>query len=141
MSVVVKEYAGLASEIHSDVEIASSLHERGAAQAFPCDAIWDTGATASVISDRVALRLGLTAVNYVFIETANGVCEVPSYIIDIRLPDGHAIERINATGTELESCDALIGMDVITQGDFLITNAPNTRFEFRIPSKGVPPLD
>jgi predicted aspartyl protease len=106
-----------------------------------CDAIWDTGATASVISDRIAQLLGLTAVNYVYIETANGVCEVPSYIIDIRLPGGHMIEHISATGTELESCDALIGMDIITLGDFLITNAPNTHFEFRIPSRGLPPLE
>ena len=141
MSVIVKEYCGIASEICGEVEISSSLPERGTKRSFHCNAIWDTGATASGISDTVARRLGLSAVNYVFIETANGKCEVPSYIIDIRLPGGHTIERINATGMDLESCDALIGMDIITLGDFLVTNAPNTRFEFRVPSRGVLPLD
>ena len=41
---------------------------------------------------------------------------------------------------ELNGFDVLIGMDIITLGDMLITNAPNTKFEFRLPSKGAPSL-
>lgn len=51
-----------------------------------------------------------------------------------------SVVRIKAMGINLNVCDALVGMDVITQGDLLITNAPNTRFEFRLPSKGAPSL-
>ena len=41
---------------------------------------------------------------------------------------------------DLQICDALIGMDIISLGDMLVTNAPNTKFEFRLPSKGAPTL-
>ena len=79
-------------------------------------------------------------INHATVETANGKCEVPIYMIDMMLPGGIYVIRIKAMGINLNVCDALVGMDVITQGDLLITNAPNTRFEFRLPSKGAPSL-
>ena len=33
-----------------------------------------------------------------------------------------------------------IRTDIISLGDMLVTNAPNTKFEFRLPSKGAPTL-
>ena len=61
-------------------------------------------------------------------------------MVDFLLPAGNSVKRIQVMGTNLNICDALIGMDIITLGDMLITNAPNTRFEFRLPSKGAPSL-
>ena len=66
-----------------------------------------------------------------------GVC--PRWF-DVMLPNKVMVKGIRATESDLQICDALIGMDIITLGDMLITNAPNTRFEFRLPSKGAPSL-
>jgi hypothetical protein len=58
----------------------------------------------------------------------------PTYLIGIRL-DRTIITDLRATLAELEGADVLIGMDVITLGDFAVTNENGTTtFSFRIPS-------
>ena len=140
MSVFSKTYGEKISEIRSDVVISSSFAEPGDKGGASCCALWDTGANASAISNKVAQKLGLVAIDHASVETANGKCEVPIYMVDFLLPAGNSVKRIQVMGTNLNICDALIGMDIITLGDMLITNAPNTRFEFRLPSKGAPSL-
>lgn len=140
MSVFAKIYDGKASEIRSDIWVASSFAEDADSESVKCSAIWDTGANGTSINISIAERLGLTAVSHVSVETANGKCDAPIYLIDVFLPNGRSVKRIEAMGTNLNICDALIGMDIITLGDMLITNAPNTKFEFRLPSRGAPSL-
>ena len=140
MSTYSRTYIHRISEIRSEVGISSSFDDADNPKRISFCALWDTGANVSAISNRVANKLGLTPINHAMVETANGKCEVPIYMIDMMLPGGIHVVRIKAMGINLNVCDALVGMDVITQGDLLITNAPNTRFEFRLPSKGAPPL-
>ena len=140
MSAFSQTYKGRSSEIRSSIGIASSLQDQKEAARRQFTAIWDTGANATSISNRVAKSLALVAIDHVSVETANGKCDAPIYLIDVILPNGHSVKCIEAMGTNLNVCDALIGMDIITQGDMLITNAPNTRFEFRLPSRGAPSL-
>ena len=140
MSVFAKTYDGKASEIRSEIGVASSFATDVESESIKCSAIWDTGANGTSINARIAERLGLTAISHVSVETANGKCEAPIYLIDVLLPNGRSVKHIEAMGTNLSICDALIGMDIITLGDMLITNAPNTKFEFRLPSKGAPSL-
>ena len=141
MSVFSKAFSGKSSVIRSEIGVASSLAEEEAGSSqVQCSAIWDTGANGTTISLKVAERLGLVAISHVTVETANGKCDAPIYLIDVVLPNGCSVKRIEAMGTNLNICDALIGMDIMTRGDVLITNAPNTRFEFRLPSKGAPSL-
>ncbi len=105
-----------------------------------CSALWDTGANATVVSERVATALGLAPVGMVTVHTANGPYDTPIYAIDVMLPNNVMVKGIRATEADLQICDALIGMDIISLGDMLVTNAPNTKFEFRLPSKGAPTL-
>ena len=140
MSVFSKTYAGRISEIRSDVVISSSFSDADGSDGASCTALWDTGANASAISNKVAQKLGLVAIDHASVETANGKCEAPIYLVDFTLPERNRVKRIKVMGTNLNICDALIGMDIITLGDLLVTNAPNTRFEFRLPSKGAPSL-
>ena len=75
-------------------------------------ALWDTGSTMTVISDELASKLNLEPVGEMMAETAGG-----------KLGPG---------------IDILIGMDIITLGDFVITNYNNkTVFSFRFPSSEV----
>ena len=140
MSTFSKSYESRISEIRSDVGIVSSFDETDDSNRPMFGALWDTGANMSAISSHVAQTLNLAPISYVSMETANGRCEVPLYIIDLMLPGGNSVKRVKVIGINMDVCDALIGMDVITMGDFLLTNAPNTKFEFRIPSIGAPPL-
>lgn len=100
-------------------------------------AIWDTGATGSAITKKIVQQLGLIPTGMSQVHTANGTVAQKTYTIDIRLPNNVMIQEIIATEVDALSggCDALIGMDIITLGDFSITNHNNnTCMSFRFPS-------
>lgn len=61
-------------------------------------------------------------------------CEV--YLVNLYLLNGVAFSEIHVTKAErLGDADILIGMSVITCGDFAVTNFKGrTKFSFRIPS-------
>ena len=101
-------------------------------------ALWDTCATNSVITDRVAKALGLVAVGKMTVNGVNGAAVVPYYIVDIILPGGIAATRIVSEGKSAGDWDVLIGMDIIMHGDFSVSNFNGTTtFSFRVPSRAV----
>lgn len=99
-------------------------------------AIWDTGATNTVISENLARELELTPVGMATVSTAGGVFEVNKYVLGLKLPNHLNIETVLVTAGNLgPNTDFLIGMDIITLGDFSITNVGGkTTFSFRFPS-------
>lgn len=98
-------------------------------------AIWDTGATKSCIAKRIVDELNLIAVGRTSIGTANGITDANTYLVDIGLPNGVTVKNILVTCADLGDDDVLIGMDIITKGDFSITNYKGkTMFSFRTPS-------
>lgn len=101
-------------------------------------ALWDTGATHSAISERLAAQMQLPTEDFVDVYTAVGILQVPVYSLRVVFPNQLVFDEIEAvefTGTETEDCDLIIGMDIITQGDFSITNMDGrTVFSFRVPS-------
>ncbi len=101
--------------------------------------IWDTGATNSCISKKLASKLELQSIQRASVQGVHGTEEVNVYFITIILPNENI--RINVPVTECDelSCDGsvsmLIGMDIITKGDFCITNLNGkTVMTFRAPS-------
>ncbi|MBO5602641.1 MAG: SEC-C domain-containing protein [Prevotella sp.] len=98
-------------------------------------AIWDTGATRTSISQRVVDALGLKTIGYGTNHTAGGPITVTIHRINIMLPMGVGIPSLSVSCSKLDDFDILIGMDVISRGDFSITNVGGkTTFSFRIPS-------
>ena len=98
-------------------------------------AIWDTGATNTVISEKLAKELHLTSIGKANVSTAGGLIEVDKYIIDLKLPNSLRIQNVMVTSGKLSDTDFLIGMDIITLGDFSVTNLNGkTTFSFRYPS-------
>ena len=98
-------------------------------------AIWDTGAEMSSISEKVVQAMGLVPVGRARNYTAGGEIEVNIYVINILLPCNVNFAMVRVTGNDLGDADMLIGMDIISQGDFAVTNVGgNTTFSFRIPS-------
>ena len=102
-------------------------------------ALWDTGSTMTVISDELASKLNLEPVGEMVAETAGGRYKANKYILSLHLPNRLNIENVMiASGKLGPGIDILIGMDIITLGDFAITNYNNkTVFSFRFPSSEV----
>ena len=99
-------------------------------------AIWDTGATGTVITQRVADTCGLQPIGRTKVHTVGGEKESLVYLASVFLPNKIGISPITVTVGELGGdCDVLIGMDIISRGDFAVTNKDgNTLFSFRMPS-------
>lgn len=99
------------------------------------NAIWDTGATRTCVSQKVVDELGLKTVGYGDNHTAGGTVTATMHKINILLPCSVGIHSLLVSCCELDTYDVLIGMDVISQGDFAVTNVGGkTTFSFRIPS-------
>ena len=104
---------------------------------FQVRAIWDTGATATVITENVVKALGLLPTGMSHVNTANGSTIQNTYIVDIVLPNGLIVKDVTVTGATALSggSEVLIGMDIITLGDLSITHHKGvTCMSFRIPS-------
>ena len=132
MSSLVRKFPKGTLVIRTNLTITSIASTRPG-EKIVCNAIWDTGANASAISLSTARKLGLTPVQTAFFATANGRCEMPMYMVDMILPNGYEIKDVMVSGLNLSICDALVGMDIITQGDFHLTNDGHTVFKFMIP--------
>ena len=95
----------------------------------------DKGATGTVISANVVQKLNLKPVSKAKVYHANGDSIVNVYLINLFLPNNVAIPFVKVTEGKLNGTDLLIGMDVISLGDFSITNVSgNTTLSFRVPS-------
>lgn len=100
-----------------------------------CLALWDTGATTSAITKELADKLGLLPFSRTKVSHAGGTSAANLYKVNIYLPNRVAFHSITVMEAVLNKCDALIGMDIISKGDFVITNRNNkTIFSFQMPS-------
>lgn len=99
-------------------------------------ALWDTGATGTTITKRVAAELQLQPVGMVLCHHAQGRTTVPRYLVNLFLPSRVGVPMLSVVETDLSGgIDVLIGMDVISMGDFLISNhGSKTCFSFQLPS-------
>jgi hypothetical protein len=99
--------------------------------------IWDTGATNSVISQKVINECELKPTGMAMVQGATDVNPKPceTFLVNIFLPNKLVVPSIRVTKGSLANCDVLIGMDIINQGDFAITHLDGkTTFSFRLPS-------
>jgi hypothetical protein len=102
-------------------------------------AIWDTGATASVVTQAVIDRCGLIATGMTQVHGIHGDTVSDTFLVTIGLPNKVLFQELRVTRGELPGGaegDILIGMDIIGRGDFAVTNRDGiTVFSFRLPSK------
>lgn len=104
---------------------------------YETKALWDTGATNSVITKQTAIDLQLKPVSIVNVQHAGGISQQNAYIVNIFLPNNIIIPNVKVT----ECADTngkfgvIIGMDIICIGDFAITNeGGKTMFSLMLPS-------
>ena len=123
------EYNEIVRSLHTPIEIESAIKTQGT---IKIDGLWDTGAGCSLIRPEVVSRLNLKHVSETFISTPSGK-DIPSkvYLVNIYLPNNAKIPNLLVVEGIPNSCDMLIGMDVINHGDFAISNFDGkTAFSF-----------
>jgi len=98
-------------------------------------AIWDTGATGTVINQKVINECGLKPIGIAEVSTANEKRLSSVYLVSIFLPNRVSFPQLRVTEGTISEADVLIGMDIITRGDFAVTNSDGrTTFSYRWPS-------
>lgn len=85
--------------------------------------LWDTGATHSMISKNTVETLGLKPIGDARLLSAHGEAITNIYKASLNLPDQLILPRVKVTECATnDSFGVVIGMDIITMGDFSITN-------------------
>ena len=104
---------------------------------FEFTALWDTGATGSVVSQRVVDACGLRSIGTRRVRHVQGSTQnVLSFSLNLKLPNDVEVQGLRVILGNLKSYDVLIGMDIISLGDFAITHpGGDTKLSFRIPSQ------
>lgn len=140
MAVFNNEYEGLAEAILTPVmvceavDLQSDVKVKAVYRTEYC--MWDTGATNSLISQDVVDKLGLKPYGKSLVSDNTTVEERDTYMVHIVLPTGNTALNVECMLTMSDDYDVVIGMDIITQGDFVLTNAGcKSVFSFRRPSK------
>jgi predicted aspartyl protease len=89
-ALTVKSNAGLLRQLTSPADVFvpnTKVSNR-------YNAIWDTGASGTVITQEVVNNLGLIPTGMSLVHTANGVAQQNTYIIDIALSEGIILKDI-----------------------------------------------
>lgn len=98
--------------------------------------MWDTGATNTLISSRIVKALGLKPFGTSGISSVNGIIETNTYLVHVGLPSGSVVTNVLTLEDDNEYYEVVIGMDIISQGDFAFSNKDgHSTFSFRIPSE------
>lgn len=135
-------YGGLVNVLTNQVGLA--VPPTAGVQQLPIkvvqfQAIWDTGATGTVITKKAAADLGLSPTGQTVTIGVHGPKQVNTYIVNLHLPNKTTVDFVEVTECDALSSDGsshiLIGMNVIGLGDFAVTNRDGkTVMTFCMPS-------
>lgn len=135
------KYNGRSSVLENEVQVAAALGTSTDVQsaldaAKKYKAVWDTGATNSVITQTVVDECGLSPTGIAEVYTAQGTYNTETYLVSLFLPNHVYIPTLVVSRGVLHgNSELLIGMDVISGGDFAVsTHRGKTTFTFRMPS-------
>jgi hypothetical protein len=133
-------------ELRNQIEVSEAFDPRASNDpaSMPVrkqyEAVWDTGATGTVITSKVVTELGLQPSGKVTVQGV-GQAGTPSqhlcntYLVNLYLPNKTIVSGVRVSENSLAGCDVLIGMDVICNGDFAVTNeGGKTTWTFRMPA-------
>ena len=131
---------GIADRLINSVGVSSSFDPSGAIAvaedpAKTYQALWDTGASCSCISQKVVDDLQLPVISKQSISGATGKAVKNVHIVELFLPNNLRMTQTNVVCADIVDFDILIGMNIISIGDFVISNCDGkTVFSFRFPS-------
>lgn len=139
MSAFTVLFDRVANVIHTKLDISEEVSEENIHQvrAYKTHAIWDTGASGCCITSKVVQDLGLEPYAKMNVLTAAGEIMQNAYLVCFHLPNNLSVNlRVTEVASLPNKFEALIGMSVISHGDFTISNFEGrTCLSFRMPSK------
>ncbi len=133
---LTKTYSSISRVITSPISIQNTSTKKE----LQTSGIWDTGATGSAITKSLAQNLGLIPISQTRVKGVHGIKDgVNVYAVKIVLNNQNVSFILPVTECEQlsddDSAKFLIGMDVISKGDFAITNFQGqTVMTYRVPS-------
>jgi len=120
------EYNGLTLQLDCDVTVCQFLDGMTIDHLFvESKAVWDTGCTTSSISKNLIRKLGLTPTGEksLRIDMHGNAEYVDTYDIIVQIGTGPTIKIDKAREMSLPDFGILLGMDVITLGDFTVSSS------------------
>jgi hypothetical protein len=134
---------GILREIITECQVSIPFDPRSGRPHPPIlkiKALWDTGASHCAITQKVIKALNLIPFTKVPVGHATGSSWQDAFKLNILLPNDVGV--VNCNATECVSIngnfDIIIGMDLITKGDFAITNQNGKSVvSFRMPSQTI----
>ncbi|HEV7889008.1 MAG TPA: hypothetical protein VGP08_00145 [Pyrinomonadaceae bacterium] len=135
------KHRGFARQLITEVEIFPAFDFSAPPSPLPgsvkTQALWDTGATESVITTATANSLALKATGVSNVRHGGGMELHNTHLVNFGLPNRVGISGVLVTENPhiINSFGAIIGMDIISRGDFTVTNFNGeTCMTFRMPS-------
>ena len=138
-SSFTSRYNGISNVLINEVNVSEAYNPANPPKDIiykKYQAIWDTGATNTVITPQVVKDCGLKPIGMTTVHTAGGIKETNTYLVNILLVNKVEVYQVKVTECEISTpANVLIGMDIISKGDFAVSNKDGkTVFSFRIPS-------
>ena len=140
MGTFTQKYPGRAFEIVSECTIMPAVDNISREQLPPMvsvnSALWDTGADTTVISSKIVKALNLNPSGRAELTGINSSSQSNTYAVHLLLPTGNLASYVEVIEDDGIAYDMVIGMDVISKGDFAFTNRDGKSvFSFRLPSE------
>lgn len=132
ISVFTEKYKSIQRKLINSAVVESEKEH------VPVKAQWDTGATGTCISKELASKLKLIPTGLVNVHTPSGIGTMNKYMINLVLNNEVRFVNLSVMDSEIgkQGIDVLIGMDIISNGDFAVSNYDGkTYFSFRLPSQ------
>ncbi|PYK39117.1 MAG: hypothetical protein DME60_10205, partial [Verrucomicrobia bacterium] len=107
-------YPGLVKDLRTAARVCAAFDPKVPQSAPPvysdCTAIWDTGASGSVITDRVVKTCGLKQIGMTQVIGVNSITLSPVFLVNIELPNNTGFAFMHVTLGQFKGGDPLIGM-------------------------------
>lgn len=135
MSFIVSHFIEPGKALESYVAVG------GEGSMMAVNALWDTGSTESLISEKIVKMIEPILKNKSKYVTRDVVIECETYAVSLSLSDEITFRDVLMKKADLsdKNVDIIIGMDIISRGDFEIRNYNNLiEFAFRIPPRNEP---
>jgi len=99
-------------------------------------AMWDTGSNATILSTALVRELNPESFGKGGMIGIGGQSEGDTFLMHVSLPTDDVITYQEVYEADLRDYDAIIGMDIITRGNFhLDCDHGETLFSFELPNK------
>jgi uncharacterized protein YchJ len=128
---------GLLREIITDAKLSKFVppEKLPTEKTVDVKALWDTGATGSVVTEATAKALGLVPMGKARCIYGGSETDENVYLVCIFLPNRVIFPAKVTECRNKTQFGLIIGMDIISKGDFSVTNKNNkTIVTFRVPS-------